>query len=268
MRPEVGNAAETLSPGRDVVPLYHRVYVVLLQKISDGSYPVGQSIPSEDDLAESFGVSRVTIRKAMERLEREGLVLRQRGRGTFPQPPAIETATAATQLLSNQISLARKTKVSVLEHEVVRLPPQVAEAFGKPAGSDVLKITRVRRDDRSPISHTICYIAADLAPMLPKRAINSLPISAVLASAGVEMTRFQERITAALADSNVARHLDVNVGTALIGMTRRVFGEDGQVIELLQALYRPDRYEYRVEYSAADQDAGTPWKAMITDSGA
>jgi GntR family transcriptional regulator len=265
--PHMGTAEAISLPGRDVVPLYHRVYVILSQKISDGSYPPGEAMPSEDDLAESFGVSRVTIRKAMERLEREERILRQRGRGTFPQPQALKAA-AKNQLLNNQISLSRKTQISVLDYALVPLPQQLAEAFGQAAGSEILRIVRVRKDERSPISHTICYVVTALAPLLPPSAITSLPISATLAAAGVELARFEERITATLADSEVARHLDIDVGTALIRMTRKVRNREGRVLELLQALYRPDRYEYRVEYSAEDQNSETPLKAMITDSGA
>lgn len=264
--PRAGTSAERSSSDRDVIPLYHRVYVILLQKISDGSYPPGVSIPSEDDLAETFGVSRVTIRKAMERLEREGRVLRQRGRGTFPQPPTARD-TPSSQLLKNQISLARKTKIVLLDYGLVRPPPALAQMFGVPDGTELLRIVRVRSDERSPISHTICHLPADLAPLVPRTAVSSLPISATLATAGVKLARFEERITAVLADSDLSPHLDVEIGTPLVAMTRQVRDEDGRLIELLQARYRPDRYEYRVEYSIDDQNLGTPWKAMITDSG-
>lgn len=265
-RPSQGSVSEAPKNASDVVPLYHRVYVILLQKLSDGSFATGEPMPSEDDLAESFSVSRVTIRKAMERLEREGLILRQRGRGTFPimQQPAQQGTES--RLLRNQISLAQKTKVEVLEYGFVRLPSQFAEVFGVAPGTEVLRIIRVRHDERSPISQTVCYLAADLAPLVPKPKVSSLPISATLTAAGVKLTRFRERITATLADSDAARHLNVDVGTALIAMTRQVEAENGRVVELLQAFYRPDRYEYRVEYSADDQKAGAPWQAMIADS--
>ena len=264
-RPSQGSVSEAPKNASDVVPLYHRVYVILLQKLSDGSFATGEPMPSEDDLAESFSVSRVTIRKAMERLEREGLILRQRGRGTFPimQQPAQQ---GESRLMSNQISLAQKTKVEVLEYGFVRLPSQFAAVFGVAAGTEVLRIIRMRHDERSPISQTVCYLAADLASLVPKAKVSSLPISATLTAAGVKLTRFRERITATLADSDTARHLNVDVGTALIAMTRQVEGENGRVVELLQAFYRPDRYEYRVEYSADDQKAGAPWQAMIADS--
>ena len=266
-RSRTGTAAERPSSERDVIPLYHRVYVILLQKIMDGSYPAGVSIPSEDDLAVTFGVSRVTIRKAMDRLEREGRVLRQRGRGTFPQKPSAEADKAASQLLKNQLSLARKTRIALLDYGFVRPPPALARLFDLAEGAELLRILRVRSDERSPISHTTCYLPADLAALVPRGSVSSLPVSATLASAGIPLERFEERITAVLADSEMSPHLDVEIGTPLVAMTRQVRDADGRLIELLQARYRPDRYEYRVEYSIDDQNLGTHWKAMITDSG-
>lgn len=264
-RPRAGSAERPSE--RDVIPLYHRVYVILLQKILDGSYPAGVSIPSEDDLAHTFGVSRVTIRKAMDRLEREGCVLRQRGRGTFPQRPPAEAERPPSQLLNNQISLSRRTRVSLLDYGFVPPPPGLGRLFGLAEGEELLRILRVRGDDRSPISHTTCYLPADLAPLVPRTSISSLPVSATLANAGIPLQRFEERITAVLADAEISPHLDVEIGTPLVAMTRQVRDADGRLIEMLQARYRPDRYEYRVEYSIDDQNLGTDWKAMITDSG-
>jgi GntR family transcriptional regulator len=260
------NAAEISGGGADMVPLYHRVYVILLQKITDGSFPEGRPMPGEDELALGFGVSRVTIRKAIERLGREGLVLRQRGRGTFPLAPRDGARQGGSRLLRDQISLAARTRVTVLEHAMARMPRQVAAALGGEAGSPALRIVRVRLDARSPISHTTCHLPADLAPLVPRRRISSLPISATLAAAGLRLARFRERITATLADTQVARHLGVDVGTALIAMTRLVEDDSGRVVELLQALYRPDRYEYRVEYTADGTRDDAPWRAAITDS--
>jgi GntR family transcriptional regulator len=149
---------------------------------------------------------------------------------------------------------------------MARMPRQVAAALGAEAGAPALRIVRVRHDARSPISHTTCHLPADLAPLVPRRRISSLPISATLAAAGLRLARFRERITATLADTQAARHLGVDVGTALIAMTRLVEDEAGRVVELLQALYRPDRYEYRVEYTADGARDDAPWRAAITDS--
>ncbi|MFO0292889.1 MAG: GntR family transcriptional regulator [Rhodospirillales bacterium] len=266
MRRGAAVAAELSGGGADMVPLYHRIYVVLLQKLTDGSYPEGRAMPGEDELAIDFGVSRVTIRKAIERLEREGLVLRQRGRGTFPLPPRDGARPAQNRILRDQISLAARTRVTILEHGVTRMPRPVAAALGAQTGAPALRIVRVRHDARSPISFTTCHLPLDLAPLVPRRRISSLPISATLAAAGLRLARFGERITATLADTRVAAHLGVDVGTALIAMTRRVEDDAGRVVELLQALYRPDRYEYRVDYTADGTRDDAPWRAAITDS--
>ena len=148
----------------------------------------------------------------------------------------------------------------------MRPPPALAQLFGLAEDGELLRILRVRSDDRSPISHTVCYLPRDLAPLVPRTSVSSLPVSATLAHAGIPLARFEERITAVLADAEMSPHLDVEIGTPLVAMTRQVRDADGRLIELLQARYRPDRYEYRVEYSIDDQNLGTHWKAMITDS--
>jgi GntR family transcriptional regulator len=264
MRRGAAVAAELSGGGADMVPLYHRIYVVLLQKLTDGSYPEGRAMPGEDELAIDFGVSRVTIRKAIERLEREGLV---RGAGApARRPPRPPPRPAQNRILRDQISLAARTRVTILEHGVTRMPRPVAAALGAQTGAPALRIVRVRHDARSPISFTTCHLPLDLAPLVPRRRISSLPISATLAAAGLRLARFGERITATLADTRVAAHLGVDVGTALIAMTRRVEDDAGRVVELLQALYRPDRYEYRVDYTADGTRDDAPWRAAITDS--
>jgi GntR family transcriptional regulator len=252
--------------GSNVVPLYHRVYVILLQKLTDGSYALGSALPSEGELAVGFSVSRVTIRKAMERLEHEGRIIRQRGRGTFPLAQQPTTQEHENRFMRSQISLAQKTNITLLDYTVTKCPPPWHSKFGIEPDQNVLRITRIRFDGRSPISKTVCYLPQEFTAYLPRENISSLPISANLTEAGITLSHFKEHITAVLADSETAQQLEVDVGSALLMMTRWIEDESGRTVELLQALYRPDRYEYRVEYQGKDQKDGAEWKAMITDS--
>jgi GntR family transcriptional regulator len=251
--------------GADVVPLYHRIYVVLRQKILDGSFPLDVSMPSEDELGASFKVSRVTIRKAMERLEREGLVHRQRGRGTFPQVPVSKGRSSQNKVFRHEVSLAEKTQVQVLDYGLVNLPAALESSFGAEAGTKVLRVVRVRRDSSSPISYSVCYLPAELAKVVSRRSVGSLPISASLTKSGITLKRYFEQFTAVLADTEVARKIDVDVGSALISLTRRIEDEEGRTVEWLQVLYRPDRYVYRVEYSSEELGSEKPWRAMFSD---
>ena len=246
-----------------IAPLYHRVYVLLLQYISDQSFPPDKPMPAEAELSALLGVSRITLRRAMGRLEAEGLVLRQRGRGTFPIPGQIPPAAAT---LRNQVSLALKTKVAVLDHVIVPASPSVAAALETAIGEPTLRIVRLRSDATSPISHSVCHVPKHLARHLPRRQIGTLPISTLLAAAGVMLDQFSESLSARIADVETAGPLDVELGAPLLAMTRTVRAADGRVAEHLRVLYRPDRYEYKVEYAGGEaNDPSTPWRAQMTD---
>lgn len=258
--------------GGGAVPLHHRVYVVLREKLDDGSFPAGRTMPTELQLQEIFGVSRVTVRTALDRLAREGHIARTRGRGTFPAARRARRRPSDSPILRNQISLAFKTRVRVLRYGIEPATKAVADALGLSPGAPLLRIVRVRRDKVSPISWSICRVPADLAPLLPRARIGSLPVSAILASGGVTLAEFHERITAVVADSETARALNVEIGAALIAMTRVVRDDTGRAVEWLRALYRPDRYEYSVAYTGDERtrpgspQPGALWHARITDS--
>lgn len=251
---------------RGVIPLYHRVYLLLLQSISDRSFPPDQPMPAETELSLQLGVSRITLRAALDRLEREGLVRRQRGRGTFPLPAELDQSAALPAGLRNQVSLALKTTVRVLDHAIVSAGAAVAGALRIEPGQDVLRILRIRSDTASPISHSVCHVPKSLAHLLPRRQVRALPISAMLESSGVPLDQFSERISAGLADPDVAALLKVEVGSPLLSVVRTVMARDGRVVEHLSVLYRPDRYEYRVDYSGSDaNDPSAVWRARVAD---
>ncbi len=262
------HATATATPApapRSPTTLYHRVYLLLLQMISDRSIPPDQPIQGELDLAQTLGVSRITLRAALKRLEDEGLVRRERGRGTFPVQARL-AALAAMPGLRNQVSLALKTEVRVLDHAIGPAGAVPAALLQLPPGADVLRIVRVRFDATSPISHSVCHVPGDLAPLLPPDRIRALPISAALASAGLSLDRHSEQISACLADGEVARWLCVDIGAPLLSMARTVATRDGRVVEHLRVLYRPDRYEYSVEYTGPEPHGpARAWRAGIAD---
>lgn len=261
--PERPAAQALRASRRGMVPLYHRVYLLLLQGISDHSFPPDRPMPGELELAATLGVSRITLRAALKRLEEEGLVQRQQGRGTFPSPGRL-ASLGAMPGLRNQVSLALRTGVEVLEHRMVPAGPVVAAALEVPAGTEVLRIVRVRGDAQSPVSYSVCHVPAGLAALLPRRKIRSLPMSTVLASSGLVLDRTRERISACLAEPGVAACLGVEVGAPLLAMVRVVAAADGRVVEHLRVLYRVDRYEYALDYGGAGAD-GPAWRVRVAD---
>ncbi len=173
---------------------------------------------------------------------------------------------AAMPGMRNQVSLALKTDVQVVAHAMVPANEGIAQRLRVAPGEKVLRIVRLRFDATSPISYSICHVPGGLAPLLPPARLQSLPISTVLASAGLALDRFREQIGACIAGVDVAAALKVEVGSPLLSMDRTVSQADGLVVEQLRVLYRPDRYHYSVEYSAHEMSqAAAPWTARMAD---
>ena len=240
------------------VPKYHQVYLVLREQLGDGRFADG--LPGELQLAEGFGVARVTVRKALERLAAEGLIARAPGRGTTPLPAVAappDTARAQlTGLLENLVSMGLRTAVRVLSCDVVPAPDAVAQRLQLVRGDPVQKAVRVRSTTEGPLSHITTWVPEALARGFGGAELAERPILLLLEAQGVRIGRAQQGLTARLADADVAPALDVAVGSALLSVNRLVFDVDDRPVQWLQGLYRPDRYQYEMQLSrVGDIDA-------------
>ena len=240
----------------DFVPRYYQVYTVLQQRVREGEWTPDSPMPTEQEFAASFGVSRVTIRKALNMLQEERLILRQQGRGTFALPPPRRAARANfSGLLENIVDFEFHTKVRVLSFGKIALPGDIARLLECEAGAPGLKIVRVRSDTQTPFSYTTCYVPEPEADRLTEDSLGNLTVSSALTKAGVVTDNAEQRLSATVAGIEVAKHLRIDVGAPLISMTRVMRNPDGRPVELIQALYRPDKYEYRVNLSRDNGDA-------------
>jgi GntR family transcriptional regulator len=246
-------------PAAMPLPKYHQVYLVLREQLAEGRFD-GSALPGELQLAEDFGVARVTVRKAMERLVAEGLVARAPGRGTVPvarttAAPATERAQL-TGLLENIVSMGLRTRVEVLSCETLPAPDPVARQLRIATGAPVQKAVRVRSTREGPLSHITTYVPAALARGFGRKELARRPILLLLEAQGVRIGRAQQSISARLADADVAPHLGVAVGSALLSVQRLIFDADDRPVQWLQGLYRPDRYQYEMQLSrVGDIDA-------------
>ena len=234
----------------DFVPRYYQVYVVLQQRIREGEWASDAPMPTEQEFAAKFGVSRVTVRKALNMLQAEKLISRQQGRGTFCLPPPRRNNRANfSGLLENIIDFELHTKVRVLSFEKIALPYQVGQLLECKSGATGLKIVRVRSDNEAPFSYTTCYLPEPEADLVSRESLGNRTVLASLTTAGVIAVTAEQRLSATVADVDIAKYLKLEVGAPLISMTRVVRNETGRPVELIRALYRPDKYEYRVNLS-------------------
>jgi GntR family transcriptional regulator len=242
------------------LPKYHQVYLVLREHLAEGRFHDG--LPAELRLVEQFGVARATVRKALERLEAEGLIDRAPGRGTrlrkMPTPPAPETARLGG-LLENIVSMSLRTQVRVLSCSVVVAPAVVSRRLALRSGGRVQRAVRVRSNHEGPISHITTWVPAELARPFGRRELAHEPILVLLERAGVRIGRAAQSISARAADRAVAQQLGVERGTALLAVDRLVYDLDDRPVQWLQGLYRPDRYQYEMQLTRVGGLAAKVW---------
>ena len=236
------------------LPKYHLVYLVLREQLDEGRFSAG--LPGELALTQQFGVARVTVRRALQKLAGEGLITRKPGRGTRPverhsaaaAPPAV-VGTRLTGLLENIVSMSLNTSVRVLDVDTVAASPAVAAALGLAPGDRVQKAVRIRSTREGPLSHITTYVPADVARRFGRRELARKPILLLLEESGVRVGRAEQSISARLADAEVAQQLQVAVGSALLAVRRVIFDDRERPVQWLHGLYRPDRYEYQMQLS-------------------
>ncbi len=243
------------------LPKYHRVYLVLREQLDEGRFDAG--VPTEAALMQQFGVSRVTVRRALERLVLEGLIERAPGRGTTPvkratalTPPPVELPGRLSGLLESIVSMGLRTSVQVVALERIKASEAVANALRLTPGVPVHKTVRVRSTSEGPVSHITTYLPHELMRGIGRRELTRKPVLVLLGEAGVRIGRASQIISASLADGAVAGHLDVAVGSALLAVRRLVYDADERPVLWLHGLYRPDRYQYELALSqVGDIDA-------------
>ena len=248
------------------MPKYHQIYLVLREQLHEGKF--SQGLPGELALMQQFGVARVTVRRALEQLAAEGLISREPGRGTRALDLGESRAATygeggqrahLTGLLENLVSMGLKTSVRVLDVEVVMASANVANALQLKVGDPVQKAVRVRSTKEGPLSHITTYVPADIARKFGRRELAKKPILVLLEESGVKVGRAHQTISARLADVQVAKHLDVSVGSALLAVRRLIYDDQDRPIQWLHGLYRPDRYEYQMELSRVGSIDAKVW---------
>lgn len=243
------------------LPLYHKVYLLLRQRLLDGVYGADEPLPGENALAQEYGVSRLTVRRALDALATEGLISRRQGRGTFAQAPsqlsAPQQGGTVDALMAHLARMGMRTQVKLLDLSVEPATPALAARLEVPAGSPVHRSVRVRSHQGEPFSYLQTYVPDAVGRRISRKALGSKPLLQIFGELGIRVSGAEQSINAVLADPAAAEALEVPVASALLNIRRLVRDAGGRPVEYLDARYRPDRFEYRLDM-AAHETAGTP----------
>lgn len=229
------------------VPLYVQLKNRIREQIRSGELKPQQALPGERQLVESYGLSRTTVRQALNELVAEGLLYRRHGKGTFVAPPKLEQNLARLTGFAEDLRARGVTpEIHVLSSGMREAPEHVRAALGLDAGRQVAMIQRMVAVDLYPLFIDRTYLVEDIGRLVLGADLASEPIYAVIERLGYPIREGVQRIVAVALSTLDARLLQVELGSPALLIRRLTYVEAAQPVEYAEALYRADRYQYQM----------------------
>ena len=225
-------------------PLYLQLAEGLRGLINDGAVRVGEALPSERDLSQKTHISRVTVRKAIDMLLREGLLSRRRGSGTYVAPRIEQPASVLAGFSADMTNRGFRPGSIWLERLLAPPTPEEAMTLAVRPNGTVARLARVRTADDKPLAIERAVVPASLLPPLDELGDS---LYAALARRGNRPVHGLQRLQAALATAAEAQLLSIPVGSAILRIERRTFLASGAPVECTRSAYRGDRYDFLTE---------------------
>ncbi|RIH85973.1 GntR family transcriptional regulator [Calidithermus roseus] len=225
-------------------PLYLQLEAALRERLASGEWRSGQALPPERELAQQLGVSRITLRRALERLEDEGLLIRRQGSGTYVSQRVEQTLTALTGFSQDMAARGLRASSRWLQRGIFRATPEEALAFGLSPTAEVSRLERLRLTEDEPMALELAALPVRYLPD-PQAVGDSL--YAYLDLHGLRPVRALQRLRAVAALPRVAELLAIRPGDPVLYIERLSYLPDGSVLEFTRSHYRGDRYDFVAE---------------------
>ena len=228
------------------VPLYARVEEVLASEIARGDLQPGDRLQSEDELLVRFGVSRITVRRAVQNLIQRGVLEIRRGLGTFVLAPKIsQDLTRLTGFVEDMEVHGRKASARVVSKGIVAANETVARQLAIGTGTHVMRIERVRFADSVPMSFDETYLPLDIGKKIIRNDLQVEPIFTLLEKKyGFTLVEAEYKLEAATASSRIAEALAVPIGSPIFRIERTSFTKGGHPIDYETLSYRGDLIKF------------------------
>jgi len=236
------------------VPLYHQLEQNLRARVHGPEFQPGDALPSEEKICEQYGVSRITVRRALDALIAQGLIVKRRGVGSFvadrsPGSRSISLRGSLDEFLSSAGSL--ETHQLSLQHAIQ--DADAAAILKLPAEALLTRVELVSRVDGEPAAYLEIYFATEVGQRLTTAdfEMSGVPIiRAVERRLNLRVARAHQKIQSSVAGDRAARHLGLQPADPVLFVTRAYFLANGQPIEAVFARYHASRYSFDIEFNA------------------
>jgi GntR family transcriptional regulator len=229
------------SNGNRAIPAYQRIQGAIRDRIEAGELKPGDAVDSERELARSHRVSLMTARHALASLEKEGVVERRRGAGTFVAPPRIhfnKLMSYTEQMASRGLAACSK----VIAAKIIEQEDEIAARLMLPAASKMVKVERLRHSGDEPFALETCYLPAEMFPGLVRNLLGRSLFARLEQDYGVQLTYADEEVDATAADGRVAQLLQLPRGSPAMRIRQVIYSASGKPVMYVVGFYRAERH--------------------------
>ncbi|WP_046180315.1 GntR family transcriptional regulator [Domibacillus tundrae] len=230
------------------MPIYFQLEHSIRQQIENGELTPGNLLPSEREYAELLDVSRMTVRQAITNLVNEGLLYRQKGRGTFVAEQKLEQKLSGLTSFTEDMKARGMTPANtLLAFEIIPADAKVAERLSLKEHTPVYEIKRIRLADDVPMALETVYISANLVKGLTETITAASLYHYIEEELGLAIGHAVQSIEAAIVNEIERPHLLVQKGAPVLLIERNTFLKDGTPLEYVKSSYRADRYKFTID---------------------
>ncbi len=232
------------------IPFYFQLKKILIQEISTGRWAPDEQIPSEPEICQHFHLSRTTVRQALSQLENEGMIRREKGRGTFVSQtyPQLWFLQSSQGFYDEAARKGHEVVSRLIRRELAALPGFAAEALGLEVGSEGVIMERLRWVDGRVVMYVVNYLVPSLAPaVMDADLVNGSLYRAFAEGAGFTVAGGRRVVEALTAEEELAELLEVDQGSPLLFVESVAWDESLVPVEFYRAWHRADRTKIEVQ---------------------
>ena len=231
------------------IPLYEQLQTIIRDNILSGMYAPGERMPSEPELERSFGVSRITVRRAIEELEKDGMLERKQGRGTFVRYNKVKNNMDSIMGFTDSLAgMGLQPRRVVHVKRVVQADARVASTLCIERGAPVIELKRTMCDGAKPILYDECYYPLERFPGMAEKLREDVSTYRLIREEyGVAMTRAYKRFNVELADREISKYLNCKQGVPLFSIFKVAYDEEDVPVHISKSLVLADCATYVLE---------------------
>lgn len=243
---------KTINRG-DPVSLYVQLKVAVRDLILTKLKP-GDQIPTERELSERYNVSRITVRQAISTLVSEGLLYRERGRGTFVAPPKVQDElNRMKSFTEDMIRRNHKPGTKVISVDIIKPDNRLKGKLQVTESDEVIKVKRLRFANEDPICYQVAYVPRKLCPELIMEDLSKSLYHIFENRYGLKLVRAVDTVECIVSDRIRARLLNISDGSPLLLIERVAYLESDVPVEFVRSFYRHDRFKFQVVSCRQDE---------------